>query len=175
LTKWKTITLLTLSIAFFSGCYSFKGISIPDEASTFSAIPFEDQTRGGNAPPPTIFNQFTESLKDKVRNETKLNLVNGDADIEFSGGITRFDVSYEAPSANDQAIGGTSGAFNRLTITVEVNFTYRKDDTKNWKQSFTFYADFEADENLSDVQDEKIKTIFDQILEQIFQKAFGDW
>ena len=173
--KCKTIALPMVFIALFSGCYSFRGISIPDEASTFSAISFEDQTRGGNAPPPTIFNQFTESLKDKVRNETKLNLVNGDADVEFSGGITRFDVSYEAPSANDRAIGGTSGAFNRLTITVEVNYTYRHDDTKNWKQSFSFYDDFGADQILSDVQDDLIKTIFDQILEQIFQKAFGDW
>ncbi|MCB0655907.1 MAG: hypothetical protein KDC57_07225 [Saprospiraceae bacterium] len=172
----KTTVLAALcSMALLAGCYSFKGISIPEGAQTFRAGVFEDQTRGTTPPPPTIFNNFTEELKDKIRNETRLDLINSDADIEFTGAITRFDVSYEAPSTNQNAIGGTSGAFNRLTIAVEVSYNYRQDVKKNWKQTFSFYDDFRSDQNLVDVQDELINNIFEQILEQIFQKAFGDW
>ena len=39
----------------------------------------------------------------------------------------------------------------------------------------SFFSDFESSQNLADVQDELIEAIFEQITEDIFNRAFSDW
>ncbi len=160
-----------LAAVFLSGCnpsfgYSMKGISIPTNVKTFYVASFDNQDAGSV---PTLPRDFTEKLKDRIRRETNLNYNDTEPDIEFSGAITRFQVTAEAPKA-----GETIG-FNRLTIAVNVQFTSNKDEKANWKQQFSFDDFFEPDQNLLDVQDNLIENITDELVERIFNKAFTNW
>ena len=165
------ILFATLSLVL-SGCvikgngYSFKGISIPSEVSTYYVELFDNQA---SASVPTLPRDFTELLKDKIRRESRLRYTDTDPDIEFSGAITDFRVSAEAPKANEQ-IG-----FNKLTITVQVNFVNNKDEKANWKQQFSFEDFFGANQNLLDVQDDLIETISKELTDRIFNRAFTNW
>ena len=64
---------------------------------------------------------------------------------------------------------------NRLTITVRVRFTNSFDDTQNFDQSFSRYADYSSTQNLSAVEANLVSTINDALTDDIFNKAFVNW
>lgn len=162
-------TLIGCSILILlltQGCYSLKGISIPPEAKTFYVG--ELKSRAPSAPA-DLGQQFSENLKQKFLNQSRLNFVEVDPDIEFSGEITRFAVTSVAPQP------GEVTAFSRLEIAMRIKYVYHLDEEDNWENSFSFFRDFNRDQNLLDVQDELIMVIFQQLAEDIFNKAFTSW
>jgi hypothetical protein len=161
-----------LSILFFivcllqTSCYSFKGVSIDPDTKSFSVALF---TTSATAAPPTLAQTFTEKLKDKVRNNTRLSLVNTDgADLQISGQVIGYDVSAISPQPNQPAEN------NQLRITIAVDLLDNKNEKGSWKQSFSFQGDFPGTGQLINFQDQLIKQITDKILEDIFNKAFTE-
>ena len=71
------IIILGFSI-FYSGCYGFKGISIPPDISTFQVEDFENSAPNA---PAAIDQTFSEALKSKIRNESRLRLESNNPDI----------------------------------------------------------------------------------------------
>ncbi len=159
--------LLLIGCAFLqTGCYSFRGVSIDPNTKTYSVALFTSNTP---AAPPTLAQQFTEKLKDKIRNNTRLSLVNTEgSDLSFTGQISGYDVTALAPQP------GQTAAFNQLRITINVELVDNKNEKGSWKQPFTFQADFPGSGQLLTFQDQLIKTITDKILEDIFNKAFTE-
>jgi len=164
--NFSKIALVVSTLFILNACYSFKGISIDPNTQTFYVELFDNTSR---TIVPTLSQDFTQSLRDKIRNESRLNPSDTDPDIEFKGNITNYNVSSVAPQP------GETTAFNRLEISVKVEFVNNKDEEKNWQQNFRFFNDFGSDENLLDIQDELIQNINDQLVEDIFNKAFTNW
>lgn len=160
------IIITSVLITFHTGCYSFKGISIEPGTNTFYVAPFDNSAPNAL---PTLPLTYTNLLIDKIRNESPLEPNEEEPDIEFRGTITGFRVTSEAP-VSEQDI-----AFNRLTIRVLIEYINNRDETKNWSTNFNHFNDFGADENLIDVQEQLIISIGDQLMEDIFNKAFTDW
>ena len=158
---------LIMSIAC-SGCffYSFQGTSIPPEVDTFYVERFD--VRANNAIP-TLGQTLAEALKDKIRSESNLKQTETDPDIEFKGVVTDYRITSEAPQA------GETTAFNRLSVTVAIEYLYTQDEEKGWKQNFTFFSDFASDANLIDVQDDLLDDINAQMIEKVFNQAFNNW
>lgn len=149
-----------------TGCYSFRGVTISPETKTFSVGLFANNAQ---AAPPTLAQNFTERLKDKIRNNTRLSLVNGEnADLAFTGQVVGYDVVAIAPQP------GQVAQTNQLKIAINVEVIDNQNEKGSWKQVFTFQADFPGTTQLLTVQDQLIKTITDKILEDIFNKAFTE-
>jgi len=157
---------LPFLILLFAGCYSFKGISIPQEVNTFSVTNFDVQALNA---PADISQRFTEDLRDKVRNESRLNFNTANGDVQFSGAITQYTI---APVA---ARPGEIAELNRLEMTVSVNYVSLFNEEENWTQSFTRFEEYSSSDDLSALQDNLIESINDQIVEDIFNKAFNNW
>jgi hypothetical protein len=159
--------LLLITVCFLqSGCYSFRGVSIDPNTKSYSVSLFTSNTP---AAPPTLAQQFTEKLKDKIRNNTRLSLVNTEgSDLSFTGQVIGYDVTALAPQP------GQTAAFNQLRVTINVELTDNKNEKGSWKQAFTFQSDFPGNGQLITFQDQLIKTITDKILEDIFNKAFTE-
>jgi hypothetical protein len=149
-----------------SGCYSFKGFSISEDLKTFYVMDFRNTTTNA---PPTIQQTFSELLKQKISRESRLTPDEENPDITFSGTITRFSVTAVAPEPN------ATTAANRLDIAVSITYENVRNPDDRWTQSFSHFLDFPPTQNLLDVQDELITQIFDQIIEDIFNKAFTNW
>ncbi|MBK8841843.1 MAG: hypothetical protein IPO33_02875 [Saprospiraceae bacterium] len=113
--------------------------------------------------------EITRKLKDKIRKETRLKYVEVDPDIEFVGKITNFIVSPVAPQNNQVP------SANRLEITINVNFIDNKHEKSKWNSNFTFFKDFSKDANFIDVRDKLASEIFDQLSEDVFNRAFTNW
>lgn len=162
--------LILIGLIFsMTGCYSFKGISIAPTISSFYVEQFQN---GAFNAPPDIGVQFSEELKSIILNSTRLVYEDVNPNIEFKGSVRSFNVSSVAPQQTDEGFGS---ALNRLSISIEVEYYNNEDEEDNWNQTFSFFQDFESTDDLSDVQDELIELIFEQINQDIFNKAFTNW
>jgi hypothetical protein len=146
--------------------YSFSGATINPLIKTVSVQYFDNR-----APlvQPQLSQVFTDALRDKVQGSTNLALVTGFGDVDFSGEIKNYETRPQAIT------GAETAALNRLSITVRVKFTNAVEPDKDFDTTFTRYEDFESSKDLSSVEDELIKLITEQIIEDIFNKAFVNW
>jgi hypothetical protein len=159
---------LPLLSLLFCGCYSFKGISIDPRVNTFNVVTFE--TQASNAPI-TFSIDFSEKLKDKIRSETRLTLKNTNPDVEFTGKITGYQVVPVSPKPGEVV------AKNQLKIAIRVGYTNSIDAKKGWtsERDFSFFSEFNADQDLQTVQASLNAEIQKQLLEDVFNAAFNDW
>jgi hypothetical protein len=145
---------------------SLSGASIPVEAKTISVGFFTNNTSLGA---PSLSQRFTEKMRDVVSQQTNLALMSKDGDLQFEGYIADYAVNPVAIQSNDQA------SLNRLTISVKVVYFNKFDETKNFDQLFTRFADFKSTESISAKEPELVQEIYRQLSEDIFNKAFNNW
>jgi len=120
----------------------------------------------------TLSQQFTEALKDRIRNTTRLSIVRGEADAVMSGNITDYNIAPVSIGATPNNVVPRAGA-SRLTITVNVKYVYDANKKLSFEQSFTKYEDFSGD--IASHEQALIADINKQLTEDIFNKAFANW
>ncbi len=118
---------------------------------------------------PSLSQKFTDALKAYMESNTKLRLVNTLGDVDFSGEITNYDIQSVAISAGDVA------AKTRFTITIRVKYTNSLNPDDSYDTNFSRYRDFESTKDFSQVEAALTEEIIDEIIEQIFNKAFVNW
>jgi hypothetical protein len=149
------------------GCYTFSGISIDPNVKTINVRYVENR-----APivAPTLSPIFTQKLKDRITGQTGLTLTNSEeADLDMNGQITNYDVSVTAVQNTQTATR------NRLSITVNIVYTSRKNEKDNFTQSFTRFEDFPAEQSVQTAETQLIPKISDALVEDIFNRAFANW
>lgn len=159
--------LLTMSANLSCGIYSFTGATIPDELQTVTVDIFEN-----NAPlvVPYLSQDFTEALKNRIRNQSRLSVVRTDGDATFEGRITGYSINPTAVQGNDRA------GLNRLTITVSVKYTNKFNEKQNFEAPFSRFQDFStANGPIQSQEQQLIKQINDMLTEDIFNRAFANW
>lgn len=166
--KFIFFIFLYVNLCLISACkvvtYSFSGTTT--DAESIFVGNFLNRAGGG---PANIGIDFTERLKEYYQRNTRLEIGERNSDLLVEGNITTYELRPIAATANDQA------AQNRLTIGVEIDFTDTRDDEKSFTQVFSFYSDFPQNQTLSQVEQEKIDEIFEQIILDIFNKTVADW
>lgn len=151
------------------GCsvkYSFTGADIPAQATTFSVDPFAMVAPLAD---PTYGLSITESLKELILSQSRLDLTNGEGDLQYTGTVTGYNVAPAAISADEFA------EINRLTITVRVGYINTFDDNKSFERSFSRFADFPTTQELTDVEQTLIEEINEQLTQDIFDASLGSW
>ncbi len=158
--------ILTCSTFQSCGIYSFTGASIDPNVKTYTIHTISNQ-----APivVPSLSNTLTESLRQELNTNTNLNQLENSGDLEFAGTITNYQVTPVAPQANEIS------AVNRLSITLNVEFINHQNEKQSWTSAFTRYADYSSGIDLSTVQEQLLKEISDQLVEDIFNKAVVNW
>ncbi len=162
----KFVYLFILIIFLLEACYSFKGVTIPADVNTYYVENFN--LSAPNAPV-EIDIQFSESLRTKVRTESRLKLTDTDPDVVFAGQITGYQITSEAPRE------GNTVALNKLDITVQVQFTNHRNEKESYSRSFSFFRTFPADQDLQAVQESLNRDIIKQLTEKIFNETFASW
>lgn len=167
LKKYNLLGAIIISF-MIQGCgpYSFTGASIPPEVKTFSVQNFPNNASLIN---PELSQIFTEKLKDQFLQTTRLKLADQNGDLEFSGSITRYNVSPTAVESNDRA------SRTRLKISIKVDYENRYNKDQNFTKTFSNYEDFESDQNLNQVEDKLVEDITDQLVQDIFNATVNNW
>lgn len=161
------VIILTYCLLLNScGIYSFSGASIPAEAKTVSVQYFPNNAQLVN---PLLSNTITNALNDMFVNQTTLQSVAQNGDLALEGEITGYNTAPIAITGNQTA------AMNRLTVTVNVRFTNKYDESKNFEQSFSQYQDYPSGQDLNAVQDILVEQIVEDLCQDIFNKAVVNW
>ncbi len=160
------IIILMLVIGCVRIRYTTSGASIPTEANTFSVSHFQNNTQLAQ---PSLSQQLTDAIIDKISSQTRLKLVNGTGDLHFEGEIIGYDTRPEAIQGNEQA------AMNRLTITVNVRFYNKLDPDKDFEARFSRFQKYSSSESLSVVEGRLIEQINTELVEDIFNRAMVNW
>ena len=163
---YAVLLMLILPLQSCKVTYSFSGANINPEIKTVSIQYFDNR-----APlvQPQLSQVFTDALRDKIQGQTSLTLVTGYGDVDFSGEITNYETRPQAIT------GAETAALNRLSITVRVKFENVIEPDKSYDTSFTRYEDYDSSKDPSSVEDELIKLIVEQLMEDIYNKAFVNW
>ncbi len=154
-------------LAACSGGYSFTGADVGD-AKTVSVEFFPNYAELIN---PQLSQVFTETLRDIFVQQTPLNLTRAEADLQYSGSIEGYEITYQNAQAG--AIGTV--AQNRLTIVAKVNFVNTLDETKSFEQQFSRFRDFDANADLAQVEGELVEQITRELAENILNQSVGSW
>jgi hypothetical protein len=169
-TVWLLFTGIILLGQSCTYSLSLSGASIPLTMKTVRVDFFEN-----NAPlvVNTLSRQFTEALKTRIRNTTRLDVVQaGDADAIFSGSITDYNIAPVSIQATNNNVAPIAGA-SRLTITVRVKYAYDADKKFSFEDTFSKSEDFTGD--IAAKEQTLITDINKQLIEDIFNKAFANW
>lgn len=118
--------------------YSFTGGDVGD-ARTVGVELFE--ARAPLATPLSV-QLFTESLRDLLLAQTPLKLKTSQADVQYSGSLTGYDVQPVNIQANETA------ALNRLTITRSATYINTLDTQKNLEFSVSRFSDYDSSQDL---------------------------
>ncbi len=157
-----TITLL------LNGCgvYNFTGAK-PVNAKTFQVNYFQNNA---DLIEPGIDLKFTRELQDLIQNQTNLNLVNQGGELLYEGEIVEYRISPMTATADQRA------AQNRLTIAVNVRFSNRNKEDDNFEKRFSFFYDFDANQQLVGSQlTTALDVIFERITQDIFNESLAKW
>ena len=164
----KRLTILLLVI--LTSCtisYKFNGAAI-DYNTTKTISIAEFPIRAALVYPP-LGPAFNEALKDIYTRQTRLSMVKTGGDLQVEGEITGYDLSPQAVTEDAYA------SQTRLTISVKVRYTNMKNPNLNVDQTFRAYRDFSSSQMLTQVQDELISQIVDELAELIFNATVGSW
>jgi hypothetical protein len=165
------IAFVCLLLVFPSCTYklSLNGSSIPPNVKTIRVEFFENNAA---LVVNNLSTQFTEALKDRIRNTSRLGVVTGEADVVMSGNITDYNISPVSINATANNVAPIAGA-SQLTITVNVKYVNNLDKKDNFEQSFSKALPFTGDINSQ--EQTLIAAINKQLTEDIFNRAFANW
>ena len=164
------IPLLIFLILLFAQCsvnYTFTGASVPIEAKTFSIKPFDNFAPTVN---PQLASSLTDQLYMKIMTSTSLTSQSFDGDMAFEGTVVGYSLS-PLLSRGDASVAEQT----RLTITVKVKFQNRYNSKDNYEASFSQYADFESSASFSSVEQTLMEDVVEELVKDIFNKAFVNW
>ena len=160
------VAILLLTQSSCKVTYSFSGVNISPEVRTYTVDYFPNRAPIVQA---QLSQLFTDALIDKIQANTSLDLTTDGGDVRFSGEITNYETRPTAITGQETA------ARNRLTITVRVKYENLVLPELDYDTSFSRYEDYDASKNLTDVEGELIDLIVENLIEDIFNRAFVNW
>ena len=163
------IIAITVTFSFLlNGCgvYNFTGTGKID-AETFQVNYFQNNAE---LIEPGIERTFTLELQDIIQNQTNLNLTSQGGDLLYEGEIVEYRITPMTATADQRA------AQNRLTSAVMVRFVNRKKEDDNFEKRFSFFYDFDANEQLVGSQlTAALDVIFERITQDVFNESLAKW
>lgn len=167
--KIKILTIV-FAVMLFSGCtisYKFNGAYIDyTKTKTISISEFTNTAELIYAP---LTQQFSERLRDLYTRNTRLQVLKKAGDMHIEGEVTEYYLTPMAISAD------TYASQTKLTITINVRFTNNKNPEDDFEKKYSAYQTFDSSKLLNDVQDELLKTIIEEIADNIYNDTVAKW
>ena len=165
----KTIFILLLGILINSCSVSYKFDGASVDYNTVKTISIQDFPNHAKLIYPTLSSSFSDALRNKYIRQTRLKIVNDNADLELEGEITAYDVKGLAVKADAYA------SMTELSISIKIRYVNNKKQGDDLDQSFTSSRPFSNTQTLDQVQDQLIPEIIEDLIDQIYNATLGKW
>lgn len=166
----KLLIFYTFLLFLFASCsitYQFNGASINyDEVKTISVHDFPNQA---TLVYPELSQMFSQRLRERYMNQTRLKLLNQNGDLDLEGEITGYEVAPMAVKEDGYA------SQTKLTVFVRVRYSNRVKPDEDFEQTFSAHKEFDSSRLLSDVERELCVEIIDEITDMIFNATVANW
>jgi len=170
------LTAAIISVCFIHGCGVSAHYSMTGSTTTAKTISVLDFYNNADLGPSNMGQTLTNDLKTYFIQNSTLNVVPEEGELQMEGEITDFKLSPIAPTSTGNSTDLTQASLTRLTITVKATYINTLDERMSFKdKTFSFYQDFPNEQNLSDIQDGLTKKIFDRIINDIFNASVANW
>lgn len=167
ITRLAALAVVSVVVIACSVSYKFNGASINyDKVKTISIADFPIKSAYVYIP---LATQFNNDLKDIFVRQTRLELVNRNADLEIEGEITGYN------QYNEQVQADGFSSKTKLTITVNVRFVNNTNHEEDFEQQFTAFRVYDSSQQLTAVQDTYIAEMSKEISDQIFNATVANW
>jgi len=164
------IWVVYVMVLLFSGCtiaYKFNGASIDyTKTKSIGIAEFTNTAQLIYAP---LAQQFSEKLRDIYTRNTRLQVMKKGGDMYLEGEITEYYLTPMAISAD------TYASQTKLTVTINVRFKNNKNPQDDFEKKYSAYQTFDSSKMLNDVQDELLKTIMEEISDNIYNETVAKW
>lgn len=142
-------------------------------AQTITITEFYNNTELGQA---NIGQTFTNQLKNYIMQNSSLSVVAEEGELLLEGEISSFQITPIAPVSGQNENQADLASSTRLTITVKASYVNTLDESMSFTdKSFSFYKDFPATENITDVEEQYTRQIFERIVNDIFNASVANW
>lgn len=159
--------IFLVSVLLLGGCkYSFTGASISPSVKSISVKYLPNNAL---LVQPQLSRNLTEAIRDKFTNQSNLNLVSSNGDLNIEGEITAYSTEPVAITGDQQA------ALQRLKVTVNIRFTNKQDPKQDFESTFSRFQDYDSKQRLSDVEASLLDLINEELAQDIFNKAVVNW
>ncbi len=137
-----------------------------DKVKTISIQYFQNRAEYVYAP---LATEFNDKLKNMFIQQTRLETVKNNGDLQLSGDIIGYSQMNEAVDASGYA------SKVKLTLTVKVKYVNKTNEKENFEQQFSASQTYDATQLLTQVQDQLITVMVKDIVEQIFNATVANW
>lgn len=162
--------LLLLSVIVLTTCcvsYKFNGASIDyTKTKTIQIVDFPIRSNYVWGPMGPMFNN---ALKDEYANHTKLIQVKRNGDLKLEGEITQYSQRNKAVSSEGHS------NMTELSITVNVRFTNNANHNEDFERQFTSSKSYEMTLSLNSVQEQLVRQMVEDLVDQIFNATVANW
>ena len=167
--KWLIVCIIALVLGGCVPSYKLNGSSI--DYSVYRTISIENFPIRAALVYAPLQVTFENALVDYIERNTRLqtSVGNSKADLQLEGEITGYALSPVSVGSDAYATE------TRLTITVRVRYIDNRVEGKDIDQTFSAYRNFDANEMLTDVQDQLCDEISKELVELIFNATLGNW
>ena len=164
ITRFNIASVLVLSLCL----YKFNGSSINyDKVKTISFENFPNRSAAFVWGP--MESMFNTELQDRYMQQTRLQQVRQNGDLQLSGEITNYD-------AYNKGVGSDGySTMAELKMTVNVRFVNNTNHAEDFEQQFSASREYNSTQQLSAVQEELVNQMIDEIVEQIFNATVANW
>jgi len=177
--RGRTFLSLLFIIGFtslLSSCWptrmGFVDDSMPEDWTTFYITPLESNA----ATAPANYNAtLTESLRSGVQNNTRLKMLTEVTDediphnVQISGIVNSYNTTPQAITEGDNA------QRNRLTVSVSFTIITPTKGLEKMQLTSTRFADYDASQQLSDVEAQLLEVINQQVVQDVINKLRSNW
>ena len=162
--------LFLLSVIVLTACsvsYKFNGASIDyTKTKTIQIVDFPIRSNYVWGPMGPMFNN---ALKDEYANHTKLIQVKRNGDLILEGEITQYSQRNKAVSSEGHS------NMTELSITVNVRFTNNANHNEDFERQFTSSKSYETTLSLNSVQEQLVRQMVEDLVDQIFNATVANW
>lgn len=142
-------------------------------AQTISITEFYNNTDLGQA---NIGQTFTNQLKNYIIQNSNLSVVAENGELLLEGEVSNYLITPIAPVATSDPTQANMASSTRLTITVKASYVNTLDESMSFTdKSFSFYKDFPNTQNITDVEEQYTRQIFERIVNDIFNASVANW
>lgn len=170
------VCLLLITVGL-SSCGVSASYSMTGSTTNAETISITDFYNNADLGPANMGQVLTNELKNYFIQNSNLRVVPEDGQLLLEGEITDFRLTPIAPTATGAtATDLTTASSTRLTITVRATYINTLDESMSFKdKSFSFYKDFPNELNISDIEENFSREIFNRIINDIFNASVANW